>query len=308
MYAFSCDQESTEVGGIVFGGQPGENPTVCMSTLFYGESWGKLDEENIRKASKLVQKQEELSRKLSVPALVDVYVKKEDVKEKLDFIIEASEEPFSIDASSPEARSRALEYAGEKGVLDRVIYNSINLGLTHQEYETLREHTPEAAILLAYNPKDSSVDGRLEMLSTGAGMVLDGEKGLLDLAHELGVKKLIDTAATPFGQQSAESLRSIPVVKNKYGLPTGCALHNTLESWDWMKDEKNQHPDWYTHCSASANCLIPYATGDYTVYGSIENMEDILPAIAFTDKLLAEGALDYFGVDPSKNHPYHVLE
>lgn len=35
MFKFDKKQEVFELGGVKFGGQPGENPTVLVSTMFY---------------------------------------------------------------------------------------------------------------------------------------------------------------------------------------------------------------------------------------------------------------------------------
>ncbi|HHQ45209.1 MAG TPA: hypothetical protein ENN13_03625, partial [Candidatus Altiarchaeales archaeon] len=164
MFSFACEQETVKVGKTVFGGQPGENPTVCFGTLFWGKKWGVLDDKKLAEAKKLVQTQEKLSEKYCVPALADVYVKEEDAEEKVRFISKATKKPFAIDASSPKARIMGLEAAAKLKVLDRLIYNSINIGITAEELAALEENTPAAAILLAYNPKDLSVDGRLKIL------------------------------------------------------------------------------------------------------------------------------------------------
>ena len=307
MFSFNRSQEKARIGDVTFGGQPGENPTVCLGTLFYGKKWGRLDDKKLAEASRLVHELDKLSERYSVPAVVDLYVGEEDAGEKIGFIAEKTQKPFAIDASSPEARSNALKHAGELGLLDRVIYNSLNVGLTQDEYEALRDDTPKAAILLAYNPKDLSVDGRLKILKDGAGMVLDGSRGLIELAEEIGASRLVDTAATPFGQKPGETLRALMVVKNNYGLPAGCALHNTLESWDFMKKDRLKNQAGYSHASASANTLIPAYSGDFTVFGSIESMKKIIPAVSFTDMMLGEAAREYFGIKPSKKHPLNNL-
>jgi tetrahydromethanopterin S-methyltransferase subunit H len=311
MHAYSREQKTVEIRAVKFGGQPGQNPTVLLGTLFYGKKYPKLDGKTLDKAKKLIQGQETVSRETGIPGLVDVYVREESrLKTEIDLVVESTDKPFSIDISESELRIKALEYLDEAGVLDRVIYNSVNLGITDKEVKALEKHTPAAAIMLAYNPKDTSVDGRIEILQSGAGMICVKEKniGLLELAQNTGIGKiLIDTGATPFGQQAAETLRAIPVLKNEYGLPVGCSIHNTLESWVWMR-KNPERERIYGYCDAAVNALVPMMSGDFILYGPADAYDKVFPSIAFVDKLVAEGAADYFGIEPSEGHPYHRLE
>lgn len=304
------EQEVVELDGVKVGGQPGTHPTLLLGTLFYGREFKTMDSTALTRAKELVLEQERLSHETGVPGLVDVYVK--DVKhleKEVNLVLDSTDLPFSIDSSEPETRAAALKYLDKVGALDRVIYNSVNLGVTEDEIKALEKHTPAAAIVLGYNPRDMSVDGRAEILETGAGMVCAPDKGLLDVARDAGVGKLLlDTGATPFGSMSAETLRAIPVFKNRFGLPVGCSIHNTLESWGWMKDLRKKEERAYECADAAANALVPLMSGDFIVYGPVATADIIFPSIAFADKLVAEGAADYFGVEISEEHPYNKLE
>jgi tetrahydromethanopterin S-methyltransferase subunit H len=310
MYSFMRQQEVVEVCGVRFGGQPGENPTVLFGTLFYGKEFKVLDDATLTKAKDLVLAQDKLSKDTGLPALVDVYVKDEKLIDKqLNLVLDSTDLPFSVDSSDGGTRAACLKYAAKAGVLDRLVYNSINLGLTGEELKALGKHTPACAIVLAYNPRDMSVDGRLDMLATGAGMLKAADKGLLDVAGDVGIEKLLlDTGATPFGSMSAETLRAIPVLKNEYGLPVGCSIHNTLESWGWMRDLRKRDMAAYECADAAANSMVPLSCGDFIVYGPITSAAKVMPSVAFAEKLVAEGARDYFGVDVSKEHQYYKLE
>ncbi|MCX6695007.1 MAG: tetrahydromethanopterin S-methyltransferase subunit H [Candidatus Altiarchaeota archaeon] len=312
MFTFTREQKVFEVGGVKFGGQPGQNPTVLFGTIFYGKQFKELDSAALSRAKDLILAQEAVSKETCVPGLADVYVKTEDrLMKELNLVLDSTDMPFSIDISESSLRVKALEYLDKVGALDRVVYNSINLGLTDAEVSALKKHTPAAAIVLAYNPKDMTVDGRLSILKDGAHIVKVGgrEKGLLDVAKEVGVKNvLLDTGATLFGHSAAETLRAIPVMKSEYGLPVGCAIHNTLESWLWMRDYRKKRPEDYECFDVGVNTLVPALCGDFVVYGPIELARKVFPAIAFTDKLVAEGAQEYFGTEISDGHPYHKLE
>lgn len=309
MLNFSKDQSVVEVNDLKFGGQPGENPTVLFGTVFYGKKYKEQSPEIFMEVEAQILKQRKLSEMTGVTQVVDVFIGTEDqIPWRIDFLLEnlRPDEVFSIDIPDSEMRCKTLEYLGQKGALDRVIYNSLNLGVTPEEIETLRRNTPAAAIVLGYNPKDFSTDGRMEMLETGGSML---EDGLLQIAEEVGIKgRLLDTGATPFDHNAAETIRAIPVFKNKFGLPVGCAIHNTVESWLWMKQYRKEHKEAYSICDMGSNGLVVVWGGDFTFYGPIRNAEKVFPYIAMVDKFIAEGARDYFGMDVDEGHPGRKLQ
>jgi tetrahydromethanopterin S-methyltransferase subunit H len=310
MYYFTREQKVVRVGGHCIGGQPGENPTALFGTVFYGRSFKSMGDEEVGLGKELIGSQEDLADTMGLTALADVYIKSADNVERcVDAVLDATDRPFSIDSSEPETRAMALRYLSKQKALDRVVYNSVNLGITKEEFEALKKYSPAAAIVLAYNPRDMSVDGRAELLGSGAGMLALKDVGLLDIAGEAGIEGvLIDTGATPFGSMSAEALRSMPVFKNLHGLPVGCSIHNTVESWGWMRDHRRSSEKSYDMVNAAANALIPLAGGDFTVYGPIDKACDLFASMAFADKLVAEGAIDYFNQGISERHPHNILK
>lgn len=299
-----------DIGGLSIGGQPGKNPTALFGTAFYGKGFQSIDDESIKRAILLIKEQQKLSEQTGLSAIPDIYIKDACMALKIiGATLESTKGPFAIDSSDSKARVRALEAADELGALSRTIYNSINLGITEDEISALKEHTPAAAIVLAYNPRDCSVDGRADMLKSGAGLINSYEGGLLDLARDAGIKGLlVDTGATPFGNMSSEAIRALPVFKNLFGMPVGCSIHNTLESWNWMKDIRPENEQAYQCANACANGLIPLYGGDFIVYGPISEAKLVFPSVAFVDKLIAEGAKDYFNSQISGGHPYEKLK
>jgi tetrahydromethanopterin S-methyltransferase subunit H len=268
MLNFSKDQEVLSIKNVRFGGQPGETPTVLFGTLFYGKRY------NEKTAGFLLDN-----------------LDKNDV--------------FSIDIPEAGVKCRTLEYLSQQGALDRTIYNSLNLGVTPEEIESLKQNTPAGAIVLGYNPKDFSTDGRMAMLESGGGML---EQGLIDIARDVGIKnQLLDTGATPFDHNATETIRAIPVFKNRFGLPVGCAIHNTVESWLWMKEYRKEHRDVYIICDMASNGLVVIWGADFTVYGPLRNADKVFPYVAMVDKFIAEGARDYFGMEIEEGHPGRKL-
>ena len=309
MLSFSKEQKVHDIGAIKIGGQPGELPTVLFGTIFYGKLYREHSPEAMEKASGFIEGQAEMSEMTGNPGVVDIFIgQPEHVEKRISFVLDRIPEdmPFALDIPESQVRQAALEYCGQTGVSQRVIYNSLNLGVEDAELETLAKHPPGTAILLGYNPKNMSTDGRLEILETGAGLL---DKGLFEIADELGIKNiLLDTGATPFDHSVAETLRAIPVMKNKWGLPVGCAIHNTVESWLWMKKYRKEHKPEYLACDVGANALPVSLGADYCVYGPMRNAGMVFPFVAMVDKFMAEGAADYFGVESSASHPKRRLE
>ena len=201
MFSFTKEQEIFDISGIKIGGQPGMYPTVLFGGVFF------KGEPDYNKAEKHLKKMFSLSKKTGNPVIPDFFIRKEGYIEKtIDFIMDIlpNSHPFSIDIIEPSLKIKALEYLDKKNLLSRTIYNSIHVGIKDEEREALKKHTPEMAIIVAFNPKDKSPDGKIEVLQNGANLI---ESGLLDITKNLGIKKiLIDTAAMAPGDNSVHRL------------------------------------------------------------------------------------------------------
>jgi tetrahydromethanopterin S-methyltransferase subunit H len=308
MMNFSTEQRVVKVGDVSFGGQPGELPTVLLGTAFYGKKYENPDKAALDEVRGLIKAQESLGEITGNPAIVDIFMgDAESFPARLDLVLDALPpgRPFSADVPESEVRRAVLRHARDIGVSERMILNSFNLAADDAELEALSEYPPGCAILLGYNPRDFSVDGRVDMLETGAGHL---EKGLMAYAKDFGIENiLLDTGATPFEHSAAETLRAIPVMKNRWGLPVGCAIHNTVESWLWMKKYRKEHKAEYLTCDIGANALPIMLGADFCVYGPIRNAGTVFPFTAMVDKFLAEGAEDYFGIKQGEGHPRRKL-
>ncbi len=304
MFSYTKEQEFHDLDGIRIGGQPGVRPTLMVGTVFYQEQFDD-PRSSIDEVIDLIDEQKKISERVSIPSMVDFFIyEKEEIDWKLDLALDNIDGMFSLDMPESEVRIEVLKRLDEIGALDRVIYNSLNLGLTEDEIECLKKYSPRSAVLLAYNPQMNNTQGRIDIIKEGGKLM---EKGLLPLAEEIGIDfPLLDTAATPFGEKACESLRAIPVFKNEFGLPTGCSLHNTVESWEWLKQYENKEQIFEILDTSIDN--LPILLGaDFIYYGPIENAHHSLLNTAMVDKLIAEGAQDYFGIDVVDKHPYHQL-
>jgi len=298
MFSFTKEQEVFEISNIKIGGQTGVFPTVLFGGLFF------KGEPDFEKAKNQIQNMLKLSNKTGNPAIPDFFIKKEEnIEEIIDFINRSlpNNHPFSIDIIEPSLKVSALEYLAKKNLLSRTIYNSIHVGITDEERATLKKYTPEIAIIVAFNPKDKSPDGKIEVLQNGANLT---DIGLLDITKNLGINKiLVDTAAMAPGDNSGASISAIPVIKEEFGLPTGCAIHNVVEKSKWLDDFKGVKKP----VDAASNINIPLFSGDFAIFGPIENADLVFPMIAWQDILISEYAENYFGIKPVNSHPRRLL-
>ena len=298
MFSFTKEQQTLEISGIHIGGQPGKNPTALIGGLFFK---GTPDYDF---AEQHLQTMMHLSKKTGNPAIPDFFIKKEEYLEDIITFIETSlprTQPFCVDIIDSTIKIKTLELLHQKNLLQRTIYNSIHIGITPQERLALQQHPPAAAIIVAFNPKDRSPDGKIEVLENGAHLT---DQGLLQIAYSLGIKKiLVDTAALAPGENSGAAIAAIPVIKEEYGLPTGCAIHNVVEKSKWLQ----QFPTAKKSVDASSNASIPLFGGDFAIFGPIEHAENVFPIIAWYDILVSEYTENYFGVIPSDSHPRRKL-
>jgi len=298
MFSFTKEQKIFDISGFKIGGQPGQYPTVLFGGLFFkGDPDYKL-------AEKQIQNMINLSQRLGNPAIPDFFIKKEQfIEDILDFIKDVLPDnyPFSVDIIEPELKVCTLKALNERDLLPRTIYNSIHVGITDEERSTLKSNTPEMAIIVTFNPKEKSPDGKIEVLENGANLT---DIGLLDIAKNLGIKKtLIDTAALAPGDNSGAAIAAIPVIKEEFGLPAGCAIHNVVEKSRWLND----YGPIKRIVDSSSNINITIFGGDYAIFGPIEHADTVIPIIAWNDILISEYMENYFGILPDESHPRRKL-
>lgn len=315
MFKFDKKQEVFKFGNINVGGQPGEYPTVLVSTMFYlkhkivsDEDKGIFDKD---KAEALWKTQEEMGDQTGLPYINQIVGEtSEAIKKYIDWFVEICDDvPFLIDSSDGHVRAEAAQYVTEIGVAGRAIHNSINASVGAEEIRALTESKLDAAIVLAFNATDPSVTGKMQILEKGG---TGQEKGMLEVAKECGITRpLIDVAATPLGAGSGATIRSVLAVKGKLGLPAGGGFHNMASAWDWMKNFKKTDPDAKTESwppvDIGTNLVAQIMGANFLLYGPIENVKRVFPAVAMVDIMLGETTKDLGLSVLAENHPLNKL-
>lgn len=298
MFSFTKNQDIVSIGNVQIGGQPGHLPTALIGGLFFS---GKPDFEI---AQQEIIEMFKYSEKTGNPAIPDFFIKKNEYIEDIISFIQSSvpdNAPFSIDVTDPKVKITVLAALDEADLLGRTIYNSIHVGITDDEKTALMNHCPNAAIIVAFNPKDTSPDGKIEVLETGAHVTNDG---LLSIAQQCNIPNLlIDTAALAPGQNSGASISALPVIKEEYGLPTGCAIHNVVEKSSWL----DQFPGERAMVDTASNVNISLFGGDFAIFGPMKHAHSVFPVISWQDILISEYTEQYFGVEPVDWHPRRLL-
>ncbi len=274
MFRLQEDQKVYDLNGVKIGGQPGEYPTVMIGSIFYeGQDLvedsreGDFDEERARE---LLKRERELSEETGLPRVTDVVGGFEDAMIKyIDFVGEETDSPFLIDGTTADVKIPAVEHVEEVGLADRAIYNSISPDCDEEEIEAIRDSEIDAAILLCYNPKKPTIDGRMESLEE-----------VLDMAEEAGIeKKLVDPSVLDLPDPGPAS-KTIHKVKKQYGLPAGCGAHNAIDQW---RDRREMDSESYKLRTAIANSFPIVMGADFALYGPIDSAETMFDVCSLTD-------------------------
>ncbi len=309
MFRFRKEQEIVDIAGVKIGGQPGELPTVLAGTIFYprhhiieNEDKGIFDK---GEAESLINVQSTSADETGNPYIIQIFASsKTGIKKYIDFVSEITEAPFLIDSIESSVRIEGIRYVMEIGLIDRAINNSINMSITEDEKNMLKDSGIESSIVMGFNAMDSSLEGRMALLENGASV---SEKGLLQIAKDCGISKiLIDPSITPIGNGAGIALKMTLAAKAKWGLPVGSGIHNAPMAWDWLINKKKKDMMIYRACDIGSIGLQVLAAGDFVLYGPIESAPYAFPMAAMIDIMVAEAAED-FDIIPSEKHPINKL-
>ena len=298
MWDLKAEQKTFQIGGINIGGVPGQRPVVLVGTLFYhghkivkDETAGTFDE---AAAEQLLNSQEEMSDKTGNPCMVDVVgVSLSAMRKALGFVADRTKAPMMVDSPSAMVRVDGLAYAKEQGILDRVVYNSINPHSKQDELEAVKSSGADSAVFLAYNMKDFSSKGRVTCI-----------KELLNKKEEFGVRRpLIDTCVLDL-PTLGQALRAMYELKDETGLPVGCGAHNAVALWRGLKTKMGEQA--VKPCLASVNAVTAAVGADFILYGPIDDAKVVFPAVAMVDTAYSQTLMEK-KIQIPKDHPRYRI-
>jgi tetrahydromethanopterin S-methyltransferase subunit H len=297
-FKFNTKQNIYTVGKAKVGGQPGELPTFLIGSIFWlGQKMvtdankGIFDPKVAEQIINTCQTQSDIT---GVPFALDIVGTTEAAFEKyIDFVPKHTDAPLMLDAMSPKTRMAAANLAKKMGLTDRCLYNSVYKGVTDAELANLKDSGIKMSIVLADDPKDTTMEGKMKVIVEA-----------LALAAKGGITKpLIDTAIPAFEPDMGTAVRTIPIMKEKYGHPVGLGSGNVVTTMGWVK--ANVAKEFRKGCVTATNTIMQMVGANWLMIGPAEQAEWVFPAVAVTDTYIASAAGD-LGTRPlEETHPIY---
>jgi tetrahydromethanopterin S-methyltransferase subunit H len=296
MQKFNSTQKIYEIGKAKVGGQPGELPTFLIGSIFWlGQKMVQDANKGIfdaKEAENLINKLQCWSDVTGIQFAFDIVGTTEEAFAKyLPFVADRSDAVLMLDAMSPKTRMAAADMAKKMGLQDRCLYNSVYKGVTDMELTKLKESGIKASIVLADNPKDNSLDGKMKVLDEALAM-----------ADKAGITKpLIDTAIPAFAPDMGTAVRAIHYIKEKFGHPTGLGTGNVVTTMGWVK--ANVPKEFRKGCTTATNAIMQTVGANWLMFGPAEQADWVFPAVAVVDTYIASGMADVDIRPLDETHP-----
>jgi len=297
MQKFNTPQKIYEIGRVKVGGQPGETPTWLIGSIFWlGQKMVSDANKGIfdaAAAEDIINRCQTQSDITGVPFALDIVGTTETAFEKyFDFVsTHTNDVPLMLDAMSPRTRMAAANVAKRMGLTKRCFYNSIYKGVTDAELANLKESGITMSIVLADDPHDTTLDGKMKVLDEA-----------LELAAKGGITQpLVDTAVPAFEPDMGTSVRAIPIMKEKYGHPVGLGSGNLVTTMGWVK--ANVEKAYRKGTVTATNAILQTMGANWLMIGPAEQAEWVFPAAAVVDAYIASAGADLDTRPLDESHP-----
>ncbi len=317
MRKFEAKQQMFDIGGVKVGGQPGQNPVVMCGSIFYGRhkivkdaSEGIFDE---AAAKELLDKEKMLCDQFGLNRMPDVVGDTGTALTKyVKFVLEHTEGPMLVDSASVKALIETFTYFKGSDVMDRLVWSPIDQNTKPEEYEIIKNIGVKNALMMIFSPQAVMPEQKLDLLlgKEWKKVLEEGGEGdgLLAKAHDAGIENLMADVGVIDLQGTAWSGLAIQQVKEKVGLPAGCAPANALFSWQRTHKDSLQSAKQTAAAGSSVYSSIVYSGGNFVLYGPMSCAEWAYPACAVADALMSYGNR-LNGIRPKdKNHPLFKLK
>jgi len=283
MHVFETVQKVCEIGGVKFGGQPGEYPTVVCSSIFQkgdrifkGKRKEGFDE---KRAEEILKAQDRLWAETGVPGMADIVANTaKEFELYVDFVTSVSDMPFCIDAWQMKPKLAGAAYCAEKGLLDRMFYNSLTVWEEDIETE-IREISQmgvKHVLLVAFDMADQMPSGRTA-----------GTRKILDVIEKVGAEFesiFVDTSVMN-GPATAFCSVANRMIKEKWGFPTASAPSNGSYMWKIAR-EMWGFKGW-SAVDAGLESLAAFMYHDMIFSGPMAGASRLFPAVAMADAFTA---------------------
>ncbi|MFC1833585.1 tetrahydromethanopterin S-methyltransferase [Thermodesulfobacteriota bacterium] len=304
MFKFETEQKVCEVGGVKFGGQPGDYPTVIVPSIFQkGDKvfeGGRKAGFNPQRGTEMINMCDKLSEETGIPFMADIVATKGDqFKEYIDFFTSVTSSPFCIDAWVMKPKLAGAAYCAEKGLLDRMFYNSITVWEKDldTEIKEMADIGVKHVLLVAFDAADQMPSGRIT-----------GTQRLLDAIDKAGAKFdsiFVDTSVMN-GPATAFCSVANKMIKEKWGYATSSAPSNGSYMWKAAREMWGQKG--WAGADAALEALSAVLYHDMIFSGPMAGSDRVFPAVAMADAFLATMAFSETKKLPeAKNHPLYKL-
>ena len=298
MLKFAQQQKTCQIDGVLLGGQPSENPTVLIGSIFYtGHRIVSDIEKGVfdkQKAKALLDREAELSAETGNPRIIDVVGETtQALINYIEFVAANCQAPMLVDSAIPRVRMETIQHFADTEVTQRLVYNSIDTHYSEEELACIKDCGIKSAIILAFDTKAIRPKDRVKLL----------EDNLLGAAQRAGIENvLIDTGVLDVPGLSWSTM-AIWEIKNALGYPSGCAPSNALHTWKKMKAKGSP----VFEASGASVFVLPISWGaDFILYGPIASAPWVYPACATMDAMVAYGG-QILGIRPTKEHPLYKI-
>jgi tetrahydromethanopterin S-methyltransferase subunit H len=305
MFLLSKEQEICHIGGVEVGGQPGQLPAVVVASIFQKgdrvfEGAKRKEGFNEKRARELLENQDKISKETGVRGMADIVANTgKEFERYIDFVVSVSDMPFCIDAWVMKPKLAGAQYCAEKGLLDRMFYNSLTVWEKDLETE-IREISDmgvKHVLLVAFDQEDQMPTGRIT-----------GTQKLLDAIDKVGAKFesiLVDTSVMNAPATAFCSLAN-KLIKEKWGFPCGSAPSNG--SYMWKAAREMWGFKGWSGADAVLEGLAAVLYHDMVFSGPMAGGDRIFPAVAMAEAYLATAVFSETGKLPEKeDHPIYKL-
>lgn len=207
--------------------------------------------------------------------------------------------PFCIDAWMLKPKLDGAAYCAEKGLLDRMFYNSLTVWEKELETEIreIFQMGVKHVLLVAFDSEDQMPRGRIR-----------GTQRLLDAIEKVGAQFesiFVDTSAMNAPATAICGMAN-RMIKEKWGMPAASAPSNG--SYMWTQARELWGFKGWSAADAALEALSALMYNDMIFSGPMAGSDRIFPAVAMADAFLATAAFSEAKHLPKAiDHPLYKL-
>lgn len=215
-----------------------------------------------------------------MPGMADIVANTgAEFKTFIDFVTSVSDMPFCIDAWVMKPKLEGAAYCAEKGLLDRMFYNSLTVWEEDLETEVreISQIGVKHVLLVSFDMEDQLPSGRIT-----------GTQKMLDVIDKVGAKFetiFVDTSVMN-GPATAMCGLANKLVKEKWGFPV-CSAPSNGSYMDLKRFKDMWGFKGWSATDCSLEGLSAFFYHDMIFSGPMGGATRILPAVAEAESFLA---------------------